>query len=161
MISRRVLLGTGAAVAGAAAVVGVAEATHVLDDAARAVGIEPKPQPDPRDDRIVRTAAQDLAVLLATVEATAARHPTLELADFEAIGREHLAALGGSTAATDPARVPGSAGAAVTALRKAYVQQSRARAAQAVEAFSPALVRVLASMSAGLAQCADAIGDLR
>ncbi|MCW2770557.1 MAG: hypothetical protein JWR27_1990 [Aeromicrobium sp.] len=160
MISRRVLLGTGAVVAGVAAALGAAEATHVLDDAAPALGVDPKPEPDPQDDRIVRAAARDQAALLAMIEATAARHPGLELAPFEAIGREHLAAVGGSTATTDVGRVPESARAAVTTLRTAYDKQSRARAAQAAAAVSPALVRVLASMSVGLAQCAVTIGDL-
>lgn len=161
MITRRAFLGTGAVVAGGAAVLGAAELTHTLDDVARTVGIDPKPEPDPGDDRIVRAAATDLAALVAMVEATASRHPGLALADFEAVGREHLAAVGVRTATTDVAAVPRSPSAAVKALATAYARASAARAAQADEAFSPDLTRVLASMSAGLAQCAVAVRGVR
>lgn len=159
MISRRVFLGTGAVVAGGAAFLGVANATHTLDDAARALGVEPKPEPDPQDDRIVRRAARDLGALLATVRATADRHPDLELSRLEKIGREHVASVGGREAA--PPTVPTSQGKAVEALERAYAAASRARAAEAQQAFSPDLTRVLASMAAGLAQCAAAAGSLR
>jgi hypothetical protein len=161
VISRRAFVGTSAAVAGAAVVLGVANATHTLDDAARAVGLEPKPEADPGDDRIVRIAARDLAALLATVRATADRHPDLELSALEKIGREHLAAVGGSAPNGTSGTVPGSQAAAVKALGAAFTKASRARAAQAEDAFSPALTRVLASMSAGLAQCAAATEALR
>lgn len=140
---------------------GVANATHTLDDAARAVGLDPKPEADPGDDRIVRVAARDLAALLATVRATADRHPDLKLSALEAIGREHLASVGGRPTAGGGRTVPGSPGEAVKALAAAYTRSSRARADQAAEAFSPALTRVLASMSAGLAQCAAATEALR
>lgn len=139
-------------------VLGGAHATHRLDDLADAVGIEPKPQSDPADDRLLRSAATAQAGLLATVEATAARHPSLALAPFVAIGREQLDALGGSTASTDVAAVPDDAAAALTALVAAYRTASTGRAADAVAATSPELVRVLASMSAGLFQCARTVG---
>lgn len=125
---------------------------------AEAVGLEPKPQADPADDRLLASAATAQAALLATVEATAARHPTLALAPFVTIGREQLDALGGSTAATDVAPVPEDAAAARAALATAYRTESTQRASGAVAATSPELARVLASMSAGLAQCARTVG---
>ncbi|MRJ76933.1 hypothetical protein GEV29_10320 [Aeromicrobium sp. SMF47] len=161
MISRRVLLGTGAAVAGGAALVGVAHVTHVLDDAADLVGLDPKPEPDPEDDRLVRRAASGAATLLAMVEATAATHRSLALAPFEALVREQLTAVGGTTAATDVAAPPAGAGAALAQLEKAFRAAAKARAADALRSFSPDLTRVLASMSAGLAQGARGLGDLR
>lgn len=152
------LLGTGALIVAAGGVLGGAHATHRLDDLAEAVGLEPKPQPDPADDRLLRSAATAQAALLATVEATAASHTSLALAPFVAIGREQLDALGGSTASTDVAAVPDDAAAALAALVTGYRAASDARAKDAVAATSPELVRVLASMSAGLTQCARTVG---
>ncbi|MET0953896.1 MAG: hypothetical protein ABWX57_11445 [Aeromicrobium sp.] len=156
MMTRRVLLGTGAVVVGAAGLVTAAELTHRLDDVARAVGLDPKPEPDPADDRLLRAAATDMAALVALVEAIAAKHPGLELSPLVAVGREQLDALGGSTAATDIAGPAGDAATARTALVEAYRTAASARAAQALRATSPELVQVLASMSAGLAQCGRA-----
>lgn len=161
VISRRVLLGTGAAVVGGAALVGVAHVTHVLDDAADLVGLEPKPEPDPEDERLVRRAASGAATLLAMVEATAAAHDALALAPLETLVREQMTAVGGSGAATDVAAPPGDAAGALSQLEKAFRTASKERAADALRSFSPDLTRVLASMSAGLAQGARGIGDLR
>lgn len=156
MMTRRVLLGTGAVVAGGAAVLGAAQITHRLDDAARLVGLEPKPEPDPRDDEIVRAASKDQAVVAATVAIMHEDDPSLGLAPIAAICQEQLTAIGGNTATTDLASVPKSTSALVAMLDGA--SQDRARAAG--EAFSPELVRVLASMSAGLAQCARKAASL-
>lgn len=158
VISRRVFLGTGAVVVAAGGLLAGAHATHRLDDLADAVGLEPKPQSDPADDRLLASAATAQAALLATVEATAARHPALVLAPFVTIGREQLDALGGTTAASDVAPVPEDAAAARAALATAYRTESAQRAEGAVAAASPELARVLASMSAGLAQCARTVG---
>lgn len=158
MISRRVFLGTGAVVLAASGVLGGAYATHRLDDLAEAVGLEPKPQSDPADDRLLASAATAQAAVLATVEATAALHTSFALAPFAAIGREHLDALGGSTAATDVAPPPADAAAALASLEVAYRNASTQRAQDAMKATSPELARVLASMSAGLAQCARTVG---
>lgn len=160
-MTRRVLLGTGAAVVVSAGALAVAEVTHRLDDVAEAVGIEPTPLPDPEDSRILRRASGETGTLLAMVEATAAAHPDLALADVEVIGREQLQALGGSTAATDVAAPPAEPGAALTVLEDAYTRAATQRASDAGDAFSPALVRVLASMSAGHAQTARQLRRLR
>lgn len=139
-------------------VLGGAQATHRLDDLARAVGLEPKKQSDPADDRLLKSAADDMAALVAQIEATAARHPSADLAPYVTIGREQLDALGGSTAATDVAPVPEDASAALAALGAAYRTASSQRAKDAAAAASPELARMLASMSAGLAQCVRTVG---
>jgi hypothetical protein len=156
MMSRRVLLGTGAVVVGSAGLLTVAQFTHRLDDVADAVGLRPKPEADPADDRLLRAAANDMAALTALVEATATRHPSLGLAALVPLAREQLKALGGTTASTDIAAPPEDPVAALAAVEQACRTASSARAAQAVRANSPELVLVLASISAGLAQCARA-----
>jgi len=159
-MTRRLLLGTGVlVVAGAAAGVG-AQLTGRLDDLAEAVGIDPKPRSDAGDDQLVRSTARALGVLLASVEATAAAHRDVPLADLEVIGRQHLDAVGGTAGATDTTAVPADRAAAVTALRRAYTAAATARADDAQRAVSPDLARVLASMSAGLAQCSRVVGRL-
>lgn len=160
-MTRRVLLATGATAVAAAGGLVAAQLTGRLDDVADAVGVEPKPLPAPSDTRIVRRVASDMAVVLATVEATAAAHGGLVLTPFEAIGRAHLDAVGGTTASTDVAAPPADPGEAISALEQTYEAASTARAADVAEAVSPELVRVLASMSAGLAQCARAMRQLR
>lgn len=149
MMTRRVLLGTGAVVAGGAGLLGAAQITHRLDDAARLVGLDPKPEPEPRDAQIVRQAARDQADVTASAEALHEARPELRLAAVVALCTEQLTAVGGTTATTDLARGPASAGQLADLLKTA----SAARASQANDAFSPELIRVLASMSAGLAQC--------
>lgn len=160
MISRRVLLGTGAAVVATGGALTVAQRTHRLDDVAEAIGLQPTPLPDPEDTRIVRRAARGSAALLATTSATATAHPALALTPIVAIVREQLAAVGGSPTAkaTTP---PTDAAASVTALAQAFSDAADQRAADAVQAGSPELVRVLASMAAGQAQCARAVEQLR
>jgi hypothetical protein len=160
VISRRALLGTGAATAVVAAGLGAAKVTHRLDDLARAVGVEPHPEPDPADDRIVARVAADQNALLATVEATAATHQQLRLDRFVAISTEHAEAVGVAGSVPDVAAPPADRAKAVAALAAAYAKASRGRAEDAAGAVSPALVRVLVSMSAGLAQCATEVGDL-
>lgn len=160
MITRRVLIGTGAAVIGVAGFLTVADLTHHLDDVARTVGLDPHPEPDPADDEIVRSTARDLAAVLALVEATAAAHPELDLTALASLGHQQLAAVGGTTAATDIGPVAARPKDAVAALETAYARASAARARDCQRAVSPDLVTVLASMSAGLAQCARAVRGL-
>ena len=126
-MTRRVLLGTAAAVAGGAALVGGAHLTGRLDDVADAVGIQPKPEPDPRDNRLVGRAAASAATVLATLEATAARHPTMPLAPLISLAREQVAAVGGRPTVGTPvvAESPDNAGFGQAALRlAAYFRMS-------------------------------------
>lgn len=161
VISRRALLATGAATVAVAAGLGGAALGHRLDDLARGVGIEPHPEPEPADDRLIARVAADQNALLAQVEATAAKHTAVRLGPFVAISTAHAKAVGVATVIPDVATPPASRDAAIRALASAYSDASRARATDSAEATSPALTRVLASMSAGLAQCATAIGELR
>lgn len=156
MMTRRVLLGTGAVVAGGAAVLGAAQITHRLDDAARLVGLEPKPEPDPRDDEIVRETAADQAKVAAAVTLMHRADPSLRLAPIVDICEQQLRAVSNDTVGVDVVELPESPAALAALLTKA----SQVRAAAAAEAFSPELVRVLASMSAGLAQCARKVTSL-
>jgi hypothetical protein len=161
VISRRALLGTGAATVAIAAGLGGAALGHRLDDLARGVGIEPHPEPDPADDTLLARVAADQNALLARVEATAATHAGLRLDPFVAISTAHAKAVGVARSIPDVAAPPPDPATAVSALAAAYSTASRARAADSIKAVSPALTRVLASMSAGLAQCATAVGGLR
>ncbi|MCW2801346.1 MAG: hypothetical protein JWQ70_2818 [Aeromicrobium sp.] len=142
---------------------GIAAGTHRLDDVARSVGLKPRAEPVASDDTLIAKAAREQNVLLGLVEAIVARHATLAggLGPFAQIGQAQVKALGGSDkvpgapdVASDPAR-------AVGALATAYDTASKARAKDAGRAVSPDLARVLSSMSAGLAQSAQTVGDLR
>jgi len=165
VISRRVLLGTGVVVVGAGGLITAAQLTHRLDDIADAVGLDPKPLPDPDDTRILRRAAADTARLLATVEATAALHASVDLTAVVSIIHEQLAAVGGATAPpadAPPADAPpADAEAALRALEDILGASAADRSIDAQRAGSPALVRVLASMSAGHAQSARLARRLR
>ena len=144
-----------------AAGLGGAALAHRLDDLARSVGIEPHPEPDPADDRLIARVAAAQNTLLARVEATAVKHTTLRLDRFVAISTAHAKAVGVAESVPDIAAPPANRDQAVSALVTAYAAASKARASDAAKAVSPALARVLASMSAGLAQCAASVGDLR
>lgn len=159
-MTRRALLGTGAVVVGTGGLLVAGEATGRLDDVADAVGISPKPQPDPDDTRILRRAARATAALQAAVAATAAAYPALDLAAVTSVVREQLAALGGTKATTGTAP-PDDQAKAVDALAQALDTARRDRASDAVAAGSTALVRVLASMSAGHAQSVRVVRSLR
>lgn len=159
-MTRRALIGTGAGVAGAAGLLVAGEATGRLDDVADAVGVDPKPQPDPDDTRVLRRAARATAALQAIITATSAAHPGLALAPVTAVVGEQLAALGGAKASVSPAP-PTDRGAAVDELAARFDAARKDRARDAVEAGSPALVRVLASMSAGHAQSVRVVRSLR
>jgi hypothetical protein len=161
VISRRALLGTGAATVAAAAGLGGAALGHRLDDLARSVGIGPHPEPDPADDRLIARVAADQNALLAMVEATAAKHSALHLDRLVTISTAHAKAVGVAGSVPDVATPPANRAKAASALAAAYAMASKARAADSAKALSPALVRVLASMSAGLAQCARTVGELR
>lgn len=161
MISRRALLGTGAATAITAGALGGAALTHRLDELARGVGIEPHPEPVPADSRLLKRVAADQNALLAVVEATAGAHPTLQLDPYISISTSHATAVGVAGSVPEVAVPSTDPATAVRALSSAYAKAARARSSDALEATSPALVRVLASMSAGLYQCADTLKDLR
>lgn len=136
MIGRRgVIVGT-AVVAVAAGSAVAAERAGVLDDALRATGLEPVPQPDPGDERRVADVRAALLTVLAAAEAQ-------DSPDVAALVREQLDVLGGAGTAT-----PTPASGLDRALR-----DGATRAAEAAQAaVSPDLAQVLASVSAGLLQ---------
>jgi len=160
--SRRALLGTGAGALAVAGAVVVGEATHRLDDAARAIGIKPRPRPAVSDDALIARVAQDQNLVLVAIESTSARHPELtgKLAPFAEIGQEHVTAVGGSSTVPTDDTVDADPARAVKALAQTLSTTSAARAKDAGMAVSPDLARVLSSMSAGLAQGARAVGTL-
>jgi hypothetical protein len=163
VISRRALLGSGAAVVVVAGAGAIAGGTHRLDDLARNVGLKPRPEPVASDDTLIARVAREQNVLLGLVEAVVARHAKLAggLAPFAEIGQAQVKALGGSDTVPGTPEVAAEPARAVAALSAAHDTASTARATDAGHAVSPDLARVLSSMSAGLAQCARAIGDLR
>lgn len=147
-------------VAGAGA---IAHSTHRLDDIARTVGLDPRPKPVTSDDVLIARVGREQDVLLGVVEAIAVRHADLAggLGRFAQIGQAQVKAVGGSNAAPGTATVDPDPARAVVALSKAYASASKERAQDADRAVSPELARVLSSMSAGLAQCAHAVGAVR
>ncbi len=111
--------------------------------------------PDDGDSQLVATVTAELLELAALVARTRADHPGLVPATehLRALHAAHLELLG-SEAGVAPAapRSPAKPGAALSALR---ARERRARSQLAdwsVAAESGALARLLASMSAGVAQ---------
>jgi len=156
------MLGTGAGALALAGAIVVGDATHRLDDAARAIGIKPRPRPAVSDEALIATAAEDQNLVLAAIESTSARHQALtsKLAPFAKIGQEHVTAVGGSSTVPTADAVDADPAKAVKALVQTLSTTSAARAKDAGMAVSPDLARVLSSMSAGLAQGARALGAL-
>lgn len=125
----------------------------------------PDPTPGPggeaqvdADQVIVDDATAELARLAALLTATRARFPRLRarIAPLHALHLAHLETLGGvrdnaGTAPTAPAAT-GSAGAAWGEVRTLESRLQRRLADWSVAARSGALARVLASMSAAVAQ---------
>ncbi len=138
MIGRRALLAGSAVVVVAGGAIG-AERAGVLDDALRATGLDPVPQPDPADERLladIRTSLSGL-VLLADAQDAA-------VADLV---REQLDVLGGADAAAT--RPNGS-------LAAALAERADVLGTASLAAVSPDLAQVLASASAGLLQARSA-----
>lgn len=162
MISRRSLLGTGAGAIALAGAVVVADATHGFDDFARAVGLKPRAEAVASDDTLIAAVAQAQNLVLAEIEATVASQPTLagKLAPFTTIAQEHVTAVGGSSVVPTAVPIDRVPVRAIADLATSLSRASTARRKDADAAISPDLARVLSSMSAGLAQCSRAVGDL-
>ncbi len=162
MISRRALLGTGAGALALTAAVGVGAATHRLDDIADSIGIKPRPRPVASDETLIAAVAQAQNLVLAKIELTSARHPELAntLAPIAKIGQEHVDAVGGPSGVPSAEAIDSDPARALKALEQTLDGASTARAKDSLRAVSPALARVLSSMSAGLAQASRTIGDI-
>ena len=163
MTSRRTLLSAGLAAATAVVAVGAARAGGVLDDAIRAVGVEPHPEPDPGDTRRLERAALAQAALVAAIDATIGRHGGLDgdLRPLRVVADEQLVAVGGRLAATSAGPIADDAAEALTELARLASESAQDRETDAITAASTDVARVLASMSAGLSQLADRLGTLR
>lgn len=145
VVSRRaLLLGTGSVVVIGGAAVAGAVATDTLDDALRAVGVEPLPEPDPGDVRLTGLALADAIALVVLAEASDAP-------------AEVVTALTQQRDALPPGRP--EAPAVGDDLAEACSTAADARAAAAEEAVSIDLAQVLASLAAGLDQCAAQVSS--
>ena len=158
-MSRRTLLGTGLTVATVGAAVVAARVGGVLDDALRAVGVEPHPEPDPGDTRRLARAATAQAVLVATIDATIGEHGDLEsqLRPLRVVADEQLVAVGGDLATTSVGPAPADARDATAELSRLASESAKGREKDAMSAASTDVARVLASMSAGLSQLAKSL----
>lgn len=141
----------------------IADTTHQLDDAARSVGLKPRPRPVASDEELIAKVAREQNVLLAQIEAVAARHTGLArgLNPFAEIGQAQVKAVGGGDKVPGAPAVDDDPAEAIRRLGLAYYGASAARAKDADRAVSPDLARVLASMSAGLVQCGQTVGEVR
>ena len=159
-MSRRTLLGAGLTAATVTVAAVAAREAGVLDDALRAAGARPHPEPDPGDTRRLRRAATTQAGLLAALDATAAEHPRLsaDLRPLRVLADEQLVAVGGRLTGTEVPVVPTKRTEAVAALARVAADAAESRQRDALAAASPDVALVLASMSAGLSQLSRRIG---
>jgi hypothetical protein len=145
------VLSAGAGAAIAALGVVAAQRAGVLDDGLRGIGIEPHPEPDPGDVRLLTTAAQDAQSMLNLV-AVASAASTLSdderrfLVTARAVIAEQARSLGVR------AQDVGTAGASVAGLAAVVASTADRRAHDAVRAVSSEVAQVLAAMAAGLDQ---------
>lgn len=149
VMSRRGALGVGLGVVSAGVALHVA---GVDDDALRAFGVVPHPEPDPADAALVRRAVREqrgltmrLGLLLRDRPDVARRAPSVLRA-----ARAQLSQLGGRL----PSGEVGVQGVGLDELVRDFDAAGRARSSDALKASDTALASVLASMSAGHAQIA-------
>lgn len=129
------IVGTGALVLVGGGVY-AAERAGVLDDALRAAGLDPVPQPDPGDERLLAAVRTTLSGVLAAAEAQ-------DVAAVVTLVRAQLDALGGADA---------DAPAPSARLRVALQDAADEVEAACLRAVSPDLAQVLGATSAGLLQ---------
>jgi hypothetical protein len=152
MISRRAALQLGAAV-GAVGVGGfAAQQAGVLDDGLRTVGMRPHAEPDPTDVTLLRQAAAEQADLLAALDSVS-QDDGSAVAELRAVLNEQLAAVSDEPPATSSL---GAGGLDFASFAERAEAVAAARADGAMAAGSLAVVKVLATMSAGLEQVAVA-----
>lgn len=119
----------------------------MLDDGLRAVGARPHAEPRPGDVALLRRAAADQADLLASLDSVGQDQDGPAIAELRAVLNEQLAAVSDEPPATAPL---GST--SLTAFAERAEAAAAARADGAMSAGSLAVVKVLATMSAGLEQ---------
>jgi len=165
-MTRRALLGTGAALVVAAGAAFAGKRTGRVDEAAEAVGLEPRRLPAESDEALLRQVVRDQGVVLATVSAVASKFPALSasLAPLIEHGEAHLVALGSSTAASTidldglDAAEPAAALDHVASIQG---QAAKDRARNAINAVSGQFAQVLASISASLTQHVVLLDDAK
>jgi len=152
MISRRAALQLGAVVGGVGVGGFAAQQAGVLDDGLRAAGIRPHAEPDPKDVTLLRQAAEEQADLVAALD-SAGRDDESAIAELRGVLNEQLAAVSDETPATQS---PGAGILDFASFAERAEAAAAARADGAMAAGSLAVVKVLATMSAGLEQVAVA-----
>jgi hypothetical protein len=145
MVSRRVVVGGGAAVVAAGAGLHLAGRD---DDVLRALGARPRPTPDPADTALLGRIADEQEALLGPVAALEG----VETADLVAVLTTQLQALGMGD--REPSTRTTAGAQDVDAVATEIAAASRRRQRDALEAVSPDLGRLLASLAAGQAQVA-------
>ncbi len=156
VISRRAALG-GTALLGLAAAGGATHLLGVDDDVLRALGARPKPLPHEGDAALLRSADADQREILSILDAVIERHPDVELDDLRTLAAEQLEAIsrpGTDSGPTPPVDVAESPSTALDSVADRVAEIGALRQAEALEAYSSALVTILASLSAGHAQLA-------
>ena len=151
MISRRAALLLGAVVGGVGVGWFAAQQAGVLDDGLRAVGIRPHAEPDPKDVTLLRQAAAEQADLLAALDSVS-QDDGSAVAELRAVLNEQLAAVSDESPATQSL----AGGLDFAGFAERAEAAAAARADGAMAAGSLAVVKVLATMSAGLEQVAVA-----
>ena len=152
-MSRRAALGVGL---GVVTVAGLSHLVGVDDDALRALGVAPHPEPDPGDASILRRAIRDQRELVVLLDVALQQEPDVATAapTVRAAARAQLAQLGGKPPTGDVGARPTT----VVEVARRFATVGRRREADALRASDHDLVRVLASLSAGQAQVARTLG---
>ncbi len=162
MISRRATIQLVVAAGGIGAAGVAAQRTRVLDDGLRAIGVRPHAEPDPHDVALLAEAAAGQAQLLAAWDALGdGESPTSDGAALRAVLSQQLAAVSDQPSANpSPSKPQPGDDTDVTAFAERVEATAAARADGALSAGSLAVVKVLASMAAGLEQVAVAVRRL-
>jgi hypothetical protein len=146
--SRRTTL--GGALAGAALVAGC----DLGSDDDPGSGPAPAADPDDPDTSLVAEVVDDLVATLAVVEAVRHRYGSLrrQLGELAKVHRAHLEALGSKERPDRAGLRTADADSALALVRRREHRHERLLTDRAVQAQSGRLARVLASMSAAVAQ---------
>jgi hypothetical protein len=114
----------------------------------------PSAEPDDPDTGLVETVADDIVATWQLVESLRRRHESLRrpLSGVARLHEAHLEALGSDARSGRRPAPGGNARQALARLRARELRHQRLLADQAVAAQSGRLARLLASMSAGVAQ---------
>jgi hypothetical protein len=135
-----------------------AQATGLLDDGLRSIGIRPHAEPDPHDVRLLAQAASELRTLLAQLREVETGGKESELAPLRSVLTEQLAAISDDDGAV-PAASSDEHDDSLTSWADRIDATADSLHEGALTAGSLAVTQVLASMSAGLDQISLAVRD--